>query len=107
MADPDELTITIARHLEVDWQYVEHVDALNEERIAEIRSAGRRAGRLLGYKIVTHQSDPGQRKDGRVVVIVAVRESPNAEDEERMNERARLLMNSTWAEPGHTEDTDR
>jgi hypothetical protein len=44
MPEPDELTLAIARHLEVDWQYVERVEAWDVERIAEIRSAGRKAG---------------------------------------------------------------
>ena len=44
-----DLTAVIARQLELDWQYVEHVPAWNTERIAQIRAAGRRAGRLRGH----------------------------------------------------------
>lgn len=36
----------------------------------------------LGYKIATFQSDADD--EGRVVVIVAVREAPDAEDDRRM-----------------------
>ncbi|MEU6860907.1 hypothetical protein AB0B28_18780 [Glycomyces sp. NPDC046736] len=95
MPDPDELTLQIARSLEVDWQYVEHVDAQNKDRIKEVRSAGRKAGRLLGYKIVTTQSDPSRREDRRVVVIVAVEEGPK-EDEERILKRGQALMEAHW-----------
>jgi hypothetical protein len=98
VAELDELALTIARHLEIDWQYVKHVEAWDTEQIAAIRSAGRRAGRHLGYKIMTHQSDPSRREDGRVVVIVAVRETPNPEDGERMKERSRLLINDAFKE---------
>jgi hypothetical protein len=45
---------------------------------------------------MTHQSDPSRREDGRVVVIVAVRETPNHEDGERMKERSRLLMDQAF-----------
>jgi hypothetical protein len=96
MSAPDELTQLIAQRLEIDWQYVEHVESWNTDRVAEIRSAGRKAGRLLGYKIVTHQSQPEQREDGRVVVIVAVRESPNEEDQERLKERSMLLLEDSY-----------
>jgi hypothetical protein len=95
MPEPDELVLTVARRLEVDWQYVERVEAWNTERIAEIRSAGRKAGRLLGSKIITHQTPPDG--ENRVKVIVAVRESPNEEDHQRMEERARLLMEDYWS----------
>jgi hypothetical protein len=65
VAEPDELTLTIARQLEIDTQYVEHVEAWDNERIAQIRSAGRKAGRLLGWKIRTVQTQPTD--DGRLV----------------------------------------
>jgi len=90
-AEPDELTLKIARHLEIDHQYVKHVEAWDVEQIAAIRAAGRRAGRLLGWNVMTHQSDPRKREDGLVVVIVAVRDYPNDEEEQRMTERGDLL----------------
>lgn len=102
MPQPDELTLAIARHLDVDWQYVERVEAWNTEHIAEIRSAGRKAGRMLGYKITTHQARPDN--ENRVTVIVALREAPNAEEEQRMTERARLLMDNFWAKHLPTAD---
>lgn len=95
--EPDELTLTIARHLEIDHQYAELVEAWNTERIAEVRSAGRKAGRLLGWKIITHQTAPGD--DDCVRVIVILRESPNAEEHERMSERSRLLINEAFPGP--------
>jgi hypothetical protein len=96
MPEPDELTLAIARHLEVDWQYVVRVEAWNTERIAEIRSAGRKAGRLLGYKIATFQAEPDE--ENRVKVIVAVRKAPSAEEDKRMEDRARMLMDDFWSE---------
>jgi uncharacterized NAD(P)/FAD-binding protein YdhS len=96
VAEPDELTLTIARHLEVDWQYVRRIEAWDTEQIATVRAAGRRAGRLLGYKIATRQSEPSE--ENRVVVIVAVREPPSKEDHERMEERSRLLMDRAFSD---------
>jgi hypothetical protein len=96
VAEPDELTLTIARHLEVDWQYVRRIEAWDTEQIATVRAAGRRAGRLLGYKIATRQSEPNE--ENRVVVIVAVREPPSKEDHERMEERSRLLMDRAFSD---------
>jgi hypothetical protein len=82
MAEPDELTRIIAQHLEVDHQYVEHVEAWNTEHIATVRSAGRKAGRLLGWKIFTYQSRPDD--ENRVTVIVCVREGPGQEEDDRL-----------------------
>jgi hypothetical protein len=56
VAEPDELTLAITRQLELDSQYVEHVEVWDTKRIAEVRSAGRRAVRLLGWKIQTFRS---------------------------------------------------
>lgn len=95
-SEPDELTLLIARHLEVDWQYVRRFEAGDAEKIAEVRAAGRRAGRLLGYKIMTRQSAPNEHN--RVTVVVTVREPPSQEDHERMQARARLLMNRAYSD---------
>jgi uncharacterized NAD(P)/FAD-binding protein YdhS len=96
VSEPDELTLMIARHLELDWQYVRRIEARDTDQIATVRSAGRKAGRLLGYKIVTRQSEPNE--ENRVVVIVAVREPPSKEDHERMQERSRLLMDRAFSD---------
>jgi len=61
LPEPDELTMTIARHLEIDNQYVEFIGARDIHRIAEVRSAGRKAGRLLGWKIMAYP-DIAQRR---------------------------------------------
>lgn len=37
MPEPDELTLEIARALEVDWQYMTRVEAWNVEQVAEPR----------------------------------------------------------------------
>ncbi|MEN3610486.1 hypothetical protein AAH979_13135 [Plantactinospora sp. ZYX-F-223] len=92
MSESDELTLKIMRHLEIDWQYIAHAEPRDTERIALVRSAGRKAGRQLGWKIATMQTNPARREDGRVVVAVTVRETPNAEDDARMSERSRLLI---------------
>jgi hypothetical protein len=93
--EPDELTLTIARALEVDWQYVERVEAWNTDRIAEVRSAGRKAGRMLGYKIRTFVSTLGG--EARVVTGVAVVQPPSEEEERRMEERTALLIEQAWS----------
>jgi hypothetical protein len=37
VAEPDELTLAIARQLELDSQYVEHVEVWDTKRIAAVR----------------------------------------------------------------------
>jgi hypothetical protein len=96
MAEPDELTRIIAQHLEVDHQYIMRVEAWDTEQIAAVRSAGRKAGRLLGWKIFTYQSEPDD--ENRVVVIVCVREYPSQEERERLRERGPLLMDRAFPE---------
>lgn len=93
---PDELTQTIMRYLEIDRQYITDCLPSEAERIAAIRSAGRKAGRQLGLKIVTHQTDPAQRNDGRVVVLVIANEGSDSEDSQRLAERSQLLLNETF-----------
>ncbi len=50
---------------------------------------------MLGYKIATVQVELDD--EDRVTVVVAVREAPNAEEDERMRERSLLLMNDLWS----------
>jgi hypothetical protein len=95
LPEPDELTLTIARHLEIDNQYVEFIGACDIHRIAEVRSAGRKAGRLLDWKIMAYQTSPND--EGRLAVIVAVREWPYEEREQRMAERVKLLLDEFWS----------
>lgn len=104
MAEPDELTREIAWRLGIDAQYIEHVGAWDAERIAQIRSAGRRAGRLLGWKIQTSQSEPTD--GGRVAVVVMVREWPD-EETRRLQQRALLLIEETFAKITSPEDLSR
>ncbi|MEV4598345.1 hypothetical protein AB0K15_13135 [Amycolatopsis sp. NPDC049253] len=92
----DELTLEIMRHLEIDQQWVRHFDPTNVNGIAEARAAGRRAGRGLQLKVLTHQSKPEDRDDNRVVVIVVVNQERSPEDEERLQERARLLLDEAY-----------
>jgi hypothetical protein len=90
--ETEDLIRTIMQCLEVDWQYTELVDACDAERIEMIRAAGRTAGRRLGYKILTRQARPGEREDGRVMVIVVVHDGPDPQDRARMEQRARILI---------------
>ncbi|WP_133116302.1 hypothetical protein [Amycolatopsis antarctica] len=93
---PDELTLQIMRHLEVDAQWVRHFDPTDLVGIAESRAAGRRAGRALKLKVVTVESDSAAREDGRGVVVVAVNQKMAPEDDARLDERARLLMDEAF-----------
>jgi len=84
--------------LDIDHQYVRHVEAWDQDLTAQIRRCGRAAARRLGYGVRTFQSDPDKREDGRVVVIVAViRSTP--EEEERIRERGDLLMREASQHP--------
>jgi hypothetical protein len=95
LAEPDELTLAVARRLEIDGQYVEHVEPWDTERISEVRSAGRKAGRLLGWKIITHKSKR-LTDENRVVVIVTIRDYPDDETRERLTERGDLLIRESF-----------
>ena len=89
----DFLIAEIMRALEIDHQYVRWVEAQSEDPIARIRRCGRKAGRVLGYKVRTLSTDPAQRDDGRSAVFVVVIESTD-EDRARIAERSRLLINN-------------
>jgi hypothetical protein len=86
----DLLVADVKRSLKSDRQWVRLFDPDDTDGIAEARSAGRRAGRALGVKVATHQSDP--REDGQVVVIVTVNEEPTPAEKERIDERARQAI---------------
>lgn len=89
----EELYGEILRALEIDHQYVTHLEPAEIERIALVRSLGRKAGRQLGWRVRTFQSDPGRREDRKVVVVVAVVES-SPEERARIHERSELLIRS-------------
>ena len=69
----DELVDEITRDLELDAQYAVHLEPWDAENIKSVRMAGRAAARRLGHRVITHQSRPEERDDGRVVVMVALR----------------------------------
>lgn len=94
----EELIQRVLPVLEIDHQYVRHVESWNQELIAQIRRCGRAAARRLGYGVRTFQSDPDKREDRRVVVIVAVTRS-TPDEEERIRERSDLLMREAWNHP--------
>ena len=77
--------------LDIDHQYVRHIEAWDQDLIAQVRRCGRAAARRLGYGVLTFQSDPDKREDGRVVVIAVVTRS-TPEEEERIREWGDLLM---------------
>jgi hypothetical protein len=77
---------------EHDHQYTRHVEAWNDDLVAQIRRCGRAAGRRLGYKIRTFASDP--RDDRRIVVWVVVTAS-NHDDEDRIHQCGELLVQET------------
>jgi hypothetical protein len=90
----DLLFADVRRSLRSDRQWVRHFDPDDTDAIAAARSAGRRAGRALGVKVVTHQSDPRDREDGRGVVVVAVNEELSPTEKERADERARQAIDN-------------
>jgi DNA-binding IclR family transcriptional regulator len=92
--DDEELIQQIQPVLELDHQYTRHVEASNEDLVAQIRRCGRAAGRRLEYKVRTFASDPRDRDDRRIVVWVVVTAS-NPDDEHRIHQRAELLIHNT------------
>lgn len=95
----DELeafAVELATFLEVDHQYYEDVDQRDHDRIALVRAAGRRAARILGWKVRTLVVD---LDSGMVRVFVVIIES-NAEEHARLSERSRLLLEQAFREEG-------
>jgi len=92
MSDDDEpLIAEMMPVLDIDHQYVKHVEEWNQELVDQIRRCGRAAGRRLGFKIRTFATDPDVREDRRRVVCVVVTASTE-EDERRIEERSQLLV---------------
>ncbi len=92
--DDEALIQEIQPVLELDHQYTRHVEAWNEDLVAQIRRCGRAAGRRLGYKVRTFASDPHDRDDRRIVVWVVVTDS-TPDDEDRIREGGELLIQET------------
>lgn len=87
----ETLATQIATELEISSQFVTHVEPDDADYIALVRSAGRLAGRMLGWRVRTFQTDPAHRADGRVVVlVVAVETTP--EDAERFESQGVALL---------------
>jgi hypothetical protein len=55
--DDDQLTLDIARQLDIDHQYRIRLPRGAEERIMAVRRCGRRAARQLGWRVRTFLSD--------------------------------------------------
>ncbi len=88
----DTLATQIATELEISSQFVRHADPSDADYIALIRSAGRRAGRMLGWKVATFQTDPDLRADRKVVVVVVATET-TSEDEARFRSQGDAMIN--------------
>lgn len=86
--DFDDLVAEIAVHLELDAQFVVHLEPWDVDTIGDVRRAGRAAARRIGHRVVTHQTGPKERQDGRVVVIVALRgDDLSQDDQDRYDQR--------------------
>ena len=93
---PDRLLLDrIIAALKAESQYVQHFDEDDVEGVQKVRSLGRRAGRELGWKIMTHASDPDKRQDRHVVVIVVAAESTPLH-EELMRIRGEKKLRQFW-----------
>jgi hypothetical protein len=96
---PDEQALIqeIQPVLGLDHQYTCHVEAWNEDLVAQIRCCRRAAGRRLGDKVRTFASDPhdrDDRDDRRIVVWVVVADS-TPDDEGRIRQRGELPIQET------------
>lgn len=87
MAADDELVAAIQLRLELDHQYVVRRPLGDVEGVEAVRSAGRRAGRGLGWKVRTFAQGHG---DVTVVGVVVIESTP--EDDARIRERGDLLL---------------
>lgn len=94
----EELIESIMRVLEIDFQATDVFYPDQTEQIARFRSCGRKAGRRLGWKVRTFQSNPAARSDDRVVVmVVPVAEELPADEQERLRERGDLLIRHAFS----------
>ncbi len=91
MNDDEALIAQMMPVLDIDHQYVRHVEEWNQELVDQIRRCGRAAGRQLGFRIRTCATNPDLREDRRRVVCVVVTASTE-EDERRIEERSQLLV---------------
>ncbi|AMM34796.1 hypothetical protein SA2016_4144 (plasmid) [Sinomonas atrocyanea] len=72
------------------------MEEYDTERVAEIRSAGRAAGRNLGRKVTTHRTPP---RDGVVVMYVGIADFTD-EEHERMDRQSAELVNEALKHSG-------
>jgi len=102
METEDEIYERILLGLQLDHQFIEHVNPDELGRIKQIRDLGRRAGREIGWKIRTIQTDPERRADGKVVVGIVVVESTPEEDA-RLSERAEFIIRNMKGPTGEVD----
>jgi hypothetical protein len=94
--DDEALILEMMQVLDLDSQWTSHVEGWDQEEIKRIRSCGRKAGKRLGRPVRTFATDPEKRKDGQSIIWVVT--EPSEEDRERLEERARVLMDEIFKE---------
>ena len=68
----DDLTMEIARALDLEGSCVQWVRPIPEQRVVDVRWAAKRAGRLIGQHVRTSVTQVSDRPDSDVAVVVTV-----------------------------------
>jgi len=68
----DDLTMEIARALDLDGTCVQWVRPIPEQRVSDVHWAAKRAGRLLGQHVRTSVTQVTDHPDSDVAVVVTV-----------------------------------
>ena len=87
---PDDLAVEIATGIEIDSQYVVHLDSSHPESLTHGCPAARRAGVLLGRPLRVTIPPPGTLRE-RSVSVVVVPDQVSAADNARLRGRAEML----------------
>jgi hypothetical protein len=77
---------SIEASLRATGQYLASCEATDTDRVQEIRSAGRRVGRILGWSVRTAASNPNPNGTVSVSVVV-LRSTPLHEELMRIRDR--------------------
>jgi hypothetical protein len=68
----DDLTIEIARALDLDGTCVQWVRPIPAQRVVDVRWAAKRAGRLIGQHVRTTVEPVSEHPDSDLAVVVTV-----------------------------------
>jgi len=68
----DDLTMEIARALDLDGTCVQWVRPIPEQRVVDVRWAAKRAGRMLGQHVRTSVTRVSDHPDSDLAVVVTV-----------------------------------